>query len=1040
MARFSLALIVCLSTAPLSAADAPIVPIEWRDDATLHDIQFVGSSGWACGDRGTLWRSQDAGEAWQLVELPTQASLYDVCFLTDRIGWVCGGEFAPWTRTGSGVLFYTADGGKNWKSIGTPGLPVFHQVRFFSLEDGVAVGSRTTPFGTGLFETHDGGLSWQEVDGSFDREWRTGAFVTPSLGIVAGRNGAVAVWGGRQLSQAQLQSLGPITLRDVSLDRDLRGWIVGDGAAVMKTARGGAVWEAPAGNLTAPLRDFVDFRCVAHVGDHVWIAGRPGSAVWHSSDDGRTWDVQHTGQTVPLASLHFSDAHNGYACGELGMILKTSDGGATWRAVRGDNRRAALLVVSTRPSKVPFSALAQLSGELGYRSRLMLPVLDETGQTLVEADDFDLRWNAASISVGGSGADDGTRLPIGLPDVQTDPELLLAEWNRRTDGRLREVIFGDLVSRIRTWRPDVILLDRAETDDATARLINEAIVEAARQSGDPTRFHDWPRMAALRPWMPKRIYERSPTDPSGQWKLRGKTALPRVGNFLEAEVALASSFLLAVPPPQPALESYFLTHALVDEPIPAAGDLFAGLSIAPGSSARRALRPIDESMLALPTDASRRREQFQALVETTLQGELDPARAVALLDGHLARFPDQIAAEHLLQLARRQFELAHWDAAEAMLIALVNRYSLQPAGQSGMTDLLLLWSSQEIAWQRTRHVGTPRASTGVDLLQVQRLLESPIVVERGSDPYRPPSRPDAPPLGDVLQTSSIGVDSNGFQMRAAAVDRWQRQAGALGVVLWQRNPALFRKSEIQLPLMAALRNPNAAQAAERLLRQVSPEQFGLGTTIANWLQPPRMPSQLKTAACRRVDARPVLDGALIEECWQDAAAIVLGRDDLERKRPAQPFVFIARDDEYLYLAGNFAKYPGVRMDGPQTAGRRHDQDVSGHDRVSFAIDLDRDFLSYYEIVIDERGWTQERCVRQSDWNPEMFIAVDADETHWRFEAAIRLSDLVPGHLSPGNGWGLAVSRTIPGEGWQNWEGTSLQVRPQIDNFGILKFE
>src|SRR6516164_5386507 len=72
------ALLVVISFCPtLDAADAPRAtdrgPSEIRepspieDDANLHDVQFVGSrQGWAVGDHGVIWHSEDGGESWSL--------------------------------------------------------------------------------------------------------------------------------------------------------------------------------------------------------------------------------------------------------------------------------------------------------------------------------------------------------------------------------------------------------------------------------------------------------------------------------------------------------------------------------------------------------------------------------------------------------------------------------------------------------------------------------------------------------------------------------------------------------------------------------------------------------------------------------------------------------------------------------------------------------------------------------------------------------------------------------------------------------------
>src|SRR5690606_41318189 len=105
-------------------------------------------------------------------------------------------------------------------------------------------------------------------------------------------------------------------------------------------------------------------------------------------------------------------------------------------AVRGKDRRAALLVITARPQSVPFSAITQLSEELGYRTHVVIPVLDETGQTTRDPGRLDLNLRAATLSAGASEGALRTRVPIGVPDAQTDRERLLQEWTRRTDGRL----------------------------------------------------------------------------------------------------------------------------------------------------------------------------------------------------------------------------------------------------------------------------------------------------------------------------------------------------------------------------------------------------------------------------------------------------------------------------------------------------------------------------------------------------------------------------------------------------------------------------
>lgn len=70
--------------------------------------------------------------------------------------------------------------------------------------------------------------------------------------------------------------------------------------------------------------------------DHLWVASTEG-AVYFSSDAGVTWAEQTGAQTASasesLNAIKFIDTLVGYAAGENGSLIKTTDGGETWEAV-----------------------------------------------------------------------------------------------------------------------------------------------------------------------------------------------------------------------------------------------------------------------------------------------------------------------------------------------------------------------------------------------------------------------------------------------------------------------------------------------------------------------------------------------------------------------------------------------------------------------------------------------------------------------------------------------------------------------------------
>lgn len=97
---------------------AVVKPTPMQDDANLHDVQFVSPDvGWAVGDRGVIWKTEDAGRTWRLQKSPVDGSLQKVCFLTDRVGWIVGEGMTAYTRIGYGVVLFTDDGGKRWREL-----------------------------------------------------------------------------------------------------------------------------------------------------------------------------------------------------------------------------------------------------------------------------------------------------------------------------------------------------------------------------------------------------------------------------------------------------------------------------------------------------------------------------------------------------------------------------------------------------------------------------------------------------------------------------------------------------------------------------------------------------------------------------------------------------------------------------------------------------------------------------------------------------------------------------------------------------------
>ena len=83
-------------------------------------------------------------------------------------------------------------------------------------------------------------------------------------------------------------------------------------------------WQPVRSGVTSTLRDveFVD-------SDHGWAVGQDGTIV-ATSDGGETWHRQSSGFELTIRAVDFIDTRTGWAVGHLGLILHTADGGRTW--------------------------------------------------------------------------------------------------------------------------------------------------------------------------------------------------------------------------------------------------------------------------------------------------------------------------------------------------------------------------------------------------------------------------------------------------------------------------------------------------------------------------------------------------------------------------------------------------------------------------------------------------------------------------------------------------------------------------------------
>ncbi|GHO49499.1 VPS10 domain-containing protein [Ktedonospora formicarum] len=130
------------------------------------------STGWALAAKGkngdtvfpqALLRTTDGGKTWQDVspKMKSSSNLPNVFVLDEKTAW-----YVALQDRGNTPMYRTTDGGKSWQPCDIPmdtendGLQA---LTFINDKDGWLLLSHKTPKGYTLYQTHNGGSSWQEI-------------------------------------------------------------------------------------------------------------------------------------------------------------------------------------------------------------------------------------------------------------------------------------------------------------------------------------------------------------------------------------------------------------------------------------------------------------------------------------------------------------------------------------------------------------------------------------------------------------------------------------------------------------------------------------------------------------------------------------------------------------------------------------------------------------------------------------------------------------------------------------------------------------
>lgn len=1002
-----------------------------RHDATLSAICFVDHKlGWAVGDRGVIWHTSDGGTTWLQQSSGVRCRLGAVQFLDNRHGWAVGGESLPYADATRGVVLRTRDGGASWTRIQNASLPLLTGVKFFDANSGIAFGVGSTARPAGVYVTHDGGASWQPLPGDDAGQWLAGDFLDPEAGAVAGTAGQYATLARRRVVRSPLATPSLRSFHAMRLTAPVGGWAVGDGGLVMTTGDLGRSWQSPPGDLPNGASDHFDIHALAVHESNVWIAGSPGTRVFHSPDHGRTWQAFATNHFAPLRALAFVDATHGWAVGDLGSILATNDGGRTWQVQRAGTRRAALLAVFARAEDVPLELLA----ELGVVESLTVDVellhtdrhrADSLGQAAAN-----LRSREAMQLAGAAAVDTSWRFPLPSAELALAPDDITAALNRANDGRAAQQLENQLVRQVRMWRPEVIVThqDELASSEPLAALVVQLVEKSVAAAADPAQFAELAADVGLPPWQVKRVYGLLPPGARGDEVTLTGAFSARLGTSLADWSSPARELLTTVYTPPADRHELRLLYGL---PIHAGGPrgVFSGIELAYGSDARRPAPELSVDDMDDRREMATRRQHLQALLERTEGNAAWAAQAIALTDGLDARGGGDL----LFQLAEGYRMAGRLDLAADTYYLFARRCPDHPLVERTLMWLVQFYASAEAGHTMGRYQsmsvrddntltgsaatsGSLDANLGMPAASANRVQQAVAIA-----PLQTAATPD------------VGLSRD---------DRLRRAVQLVDYLATAR-PTLHAEPAIRFAEVAAQRRLGLPGEAKRYFLSLGqlPDNNSWRKCAATeqWLaEPADMPPPKPLAACRRSVARPQLNGRLDEPLWDASDALPLHGDTSHAAESAHGQVRFVYDNEFIYLAVTCPKVEGSEYP-PDHRPRPRDADLRQHDRVTLRIDVDRDYSTAFELTVDHRGWCHDACWNDANWNPAWYIAAASDDATWTVEAAIPLAELTDQPPAARHVWAINARRTIPRVGFESWAGAP-EVNDSPDQFGLLIFE
>jgi len=266
--------------------------------------------GWV-GENNYLNFTSNSGTNWSVINTSV-SNPRGLHFRDLMTGWVCGD---------SGMIKKTTNGGYNWVSISSGTVVTLRAIKFADSNTGLCAGD----WGT-ILSTTNGGTNWTPFYDDYVGFYSHVNFKNSQTGFVSGTGGIIYRTTNSGVSWTPYY-VNSYTVSGIHFTQNGTAYAFGSPGTIYRSTDSGNQWSLmPANGL------FSMVNAASITGNDKFWAAADSVLIYHSTDLGSNWSVIFREYLTKehLNSVYFTGNLTGFACGEKGILLNTTNGGVNW--------------------------------------------------------------------------------------------------------------------------------------------------------------------------------------------------------------------------------------------------------------------------------------------------------------------------------------------------------------------------------------------------------------------------------------------------------------------------------------------------------------------------------------------------------------------------------------------------------------------------------------------------------------------------------------------------------------------------------------